>query len=487
MAYSSIKNFDLSVKYLKKASEINPSDMVCKNNLANSYKSSGNVEEAEKIYIEILNKFPNNPIILSNLALIKKNISDYSSAVDLYKKSIKYLDSEENKIIALLNMANNYTNLGEFSKAKEIFTNIIKKNPNNIPAHLQLSKLTDYKKNNTHLNLLVNLMNQKNLEKLDRSQLCFAIGKAYESKNNYDQSYKYLVKANEIQDEVNNNDMSNDNKLYVTAKVTKELKNIFQKKNFHNINKNCCEKKIIFICGMPRSGTTLSQQIIASHNKVIGAGELTYLELIVKKLFFEDGNLSLKKIKDSFESNENILNNEYFKLLNFHNYTQSVIVDKAPANFFWIGFINYFFPNCKIIHCYRKAEDNLLSLFKNYFPSQNMSWSSNLENTVEYYNLYSNLMKFWNQQFKNKIYNLNYEKLVSDSQNEIKKILNYCDLEWDDNCLQHHKNLKTPIDTVSLTEARKPIYKSSVNFSKNYSNYLEKYFVKLDKEHLNYK
>ena len=73
-------------------------------------------------------------------------------------------------------------------------------------------------------------MNQKNLEKLDRSQLCFAIGKAYESKNNYDQSYKYLVKANEIQDEVNNNDMSNDNKLYVTAKVTKELKNIFQKK-----------------------------------------------------------------------------------------------------------------------------------------------------------------------------------------------------------------------------------------------------------------
>ena len=114
LAYYSIKNFDLSIEYLKKASDINPSDMVCKNNLANSYKSSGNVEEAEKIYIEILNKFPNNPIILSNLALIKKNISDYSSAVDLYKKSIKYLDSEENKIIALLYMANNYTNLGEY-------------------------------------------------------------------------------------------------------------------------------------------------------------------------------------------------------------------------------------------------------------------------------------------------------------------------------------------------------------------------------------
>ena len=116
-----------------------------------------------------------------------------------------------------------------------------------------------------------------------------------------------------------------------------------------------------------------------------------------------------------------------------------------------------------------------------------MFWSSNLTNTVEYYNLYSSLMKFWNQQYKNKIYNLSYETLVSNSQNEIKKILNYCDLEWDDNCLQHHKNFKTPIATVSLTEARRPIYKSSVNFSKNYSDYLAEFFVKLDKEYSNYK
>jgi Tfp pilus assembly protein PilF len=481
LAYFYIKNFDLSIKYLKKASEINPSDMVCKNNLANSYKSFGNSQEAEKIYKEILRKFPNNPIILQNLALIKKNISDFSSSIDLYKKSMEYLESEENKIRALINIASNYTNLGEFSKAKEIFTDIIKKNPNNVTAHVELGKLIDYKKDNTRLNLLVDLLNQENLEKLDRSQLCFAIGKGYESIDNYDESYKYLIKANEIQDEVNNYDMSNNKKLLITNKAGKELKNIFQKENFDHINKSCSIKKIIFICGMPRSGTTLAQQIIASHNKVVGAGELTYLEQIIKKLFFEDGKLSLKKIKDSFKSKENILNNEYFKLLNFHGYDKSIIIDKAPANFFWIGFINYFFPNCKIIHCYRKAEDNLLSLFKNYFPSKNMSWSSNLTNTVEYYNLYSSLIKFWNQLFKNKIYNLSYETLVSDSPNEIKKILNYCDLEWDDNCLQHHKNFKTPIATVSLTEARRPIYKSSVNFSKNYADHLAEFFAKLDK------
>ena len=146
-----------------------------------------------------------------------------------------------------------------------------------------------------------------------------------------------------------------------------------------------------------------------------------------------------------------------------------------------------FFPNCKIIHCFRNAEDNLVSLFKNYFPSKNLSWSSNLDNTVDYYNLYSDLMEHWNKMFSNKIYNLNYETLVSDSQNEIKKLLNHCELEWDEKCLKHHNNTTTPIATVSATEARKPIYKSSLNSNKNYSNYLDKYFVKLDKKYLNYK
>ena len=481
LAYFSIKNFDLSIECLKKANEIKPRDMVCKNNLANSYKSSGNLKEAEKIYKEILHEFPNNPIILSNLALIKKEISDFASVVDLYKKSMKYLKSEENKIKALINIASNYANLGEFNKAKEIFTNIIKNNPNNVTAHIRLSKLIDYKKDNSDINSLIELLNQENLNKLDKAQLCYTIGKGFESNNNYDESYKYLIKANEIQDEINNYNISKDQKLF------KELKNIFQKENFDNINKNHSTKKIIFICGMARSGTTLAQQIIASHNKVVGAGELTYLEQIIKKLFFEEERIILKKIKNSIKSKENILNNEYFKRLDFHGYNASIIIDKAPENFIWIGFINYFFPNCKIIHCYRKAEDNLVSLFKNFFPAKSMLWSSNLANTVEFYNLYSNLMKFWNQKFKNKIYNLSYETLVSDSQNEIKKVLDYCDLELDNNCLQHHKNLKTPIATVSLAEARKPIYKNSLNSSKHYSNYLEKYFMKLDKEYLNYK
>ena len=109
---------------------------------------------------------------------------------------MKYLDSEENKTKALLNIANNYTNLGEFNKAKEIYTNVIKNNPNDVTAHIRLSKLTDYKKDNMHLDFLVDLLKKENLEKLDRSQLCFAIGKGYESINNYNESYKYLIKAN---------------------------------------------------------------------------------------------------------------------------------------------------------------------------------------------------------------------------------------------------------------------------------------------------
>ena len=105
-----------------------------------------------------------------------------------------------------------------------------------------------------------------------------------------------------------------------------------------------------------------------------------------------------------------------------------------------------------------------------------MNWTNRAEDIAEYYNLYSEIMKFWKTKIPNFIYDLNYEKLVQDKESEIRKILNFCELEWDEKCLNPNKNSKTPIKTVSIVQARQPIYKSSLNSSDNYEKYLSKMF-----------
>lgn len=231
---------------------------------------------------------------------------------------------------------------------------------------------------------------------------------------------------------------------------------------------------------MPRSGTTLMEQIISSHSEVYGAGELIYLQQVLKNNFVNDSKYNKQLIIDYQNLSKNIIFSEYINYFKLYNFEEKIITDKAPQNFRLIGFIKLFFPNSKIIHCYRNQKDNCLSLFKNTFASNTMNWTNKAEDIAKYYNLYSKIMKFWKTKIPDFIYDVEYEKLVTDKEKEIKEILNFCELNWDEKCLNPDKNSKTPIKTVSIAQARQPIYKSSVNSSNNFDKYLEKMYKILD-------
>jgi len=173
---------------------------------------------------------------------------------------------------------------------------------------------------------------------------------------------------------------------------------------------------------------------------------------------------------------KNIISSEYLEYFDIYNISQKVITDKAPQNFRWLGFIKIFFPNSKILHCHRNSKDNCLSLFKNSFASAMMRWSNKSTDIANYYNIYKELMTFWKSKIPNFILDVEYESLVKNKENEIKKILDFCDLPWDDKCLYPEKNSKTPIKTVSVSQARQPIYKSSVNSNANFDKYLSEMF-----------
>ena len=172
------------------------------------------------------------------------------------------------------------------------------------------------------------------------------------------------------------------------------------------------------------------------------------------------------------------IGDHYVSLINKYDYTESIITDKAPLNFRWIGLIKLIFPNSKIIHCSRSPKDNCLSLYKNIFD-ENLDWTYDEDDLSSFYQLYADLMKFWKKNIPNFIYDISYENLISNPQNQIKDMLSFCDLKFEQNCMDFHKN-KRAIKTVSSSQARNKIYSSSINSYKNYEKFLINLFSSLD-------
>ena len=491
------KNYSETIKKGKILIKKFPNQMLFYNATSLALDAEGYPEEGLQILYEAFKKAPRDIFVLNNIGLIKSKISSDNEAEIYFKKALKikpdFFDAlinygnfflKRNKIteskvylekailsssnslhkeIVYLSLGNLYSQTGEFTKAISFFDKILVINPNNTVADKSISLIHKYKdKNDIHLSQMeAKISNLKNNEDLKR--VYFALGKAYEDLDNYEKSFEFIKKANLIQKKLSKYHIETDISLF------KKIKKIFSERNLVSL-KNF-DKKMIFILGMPRSGTTLAEQIISAHREVFGGGELPFLSEIFENHLSNISSKELNnKILDKFKD-------EFFDKINYFEKDSKIITDKSPLNFRWIGFIQLIFPNAKIIHCERDPMDICWSNYKNFFSSKSLNFSYDLEDLAKYYNLYKDLMIFWNDKFPNKIFNLSYEKLINDQENEIKKIINYCDLDWDQNCLKPQENKKA-VATASLSQVRSPIYKSSIKKWENYSKYLEK-FTKL--------
>ena len=157
---------------------------------------------------------------------------------------------------------------------------------------------------------------------------------------------------------------------------------------------------MIFIVGMPRSGTSLVEQILASHSKVYGCGELMFLEDIMRKKVFDNKEISISKLDSIDDLTLVEIGKDYMNKVKYYDNEHQFLTDKAPLNFRWIGHIKIMFPNSKIIHCNRFAKDNCLSLYKNSFDD-GLDWTYNQDSLIKFYNGYEDMMRFWQKFFLN--------------------------------------------------------------------------------------
>lgn len=462
LSYKQTRQFDLAVQTLKKGLKLFPKSITIINNLGSVYRSMDKYSEAETCFNLAMSLKSNDTNVLINFANLKRDQNKISESIELYEKAYAINNNIET---LLINLAGAYQIIGDFKNSEKIIRQIQEKFPNNTTADKMFSVIHEYKENDDHQALMIKKLKNNFLSQQDKCKLFYALAKSYEDQNDIENSIKYFIQGN---NETYN--LFKEYKFINEISRFNKIKEIFNDLSFPNINQTI-KPRLIFIVGMPRSGTTLTHQIISSHSNVFGAGELSILSNYFSEKIFDE-----KFLNKLFENNS--LNklfadevSDYLYKLFQENDKNKIILDKSPLNFEWIGFIKMLFPDTKVINCKRNLQDTALSIYKNTFDGSSLPWSYDQENLVQFIEMYKDLIEFWDKKIPNFVYHCSYEKLVNDPNNEIPKIINFCNLEWEDGCLNYTKN-KTAIKTVSIAQARKPIYKTSINASNKFKKYL---------------
>jgi hypothetical protein len=216
------------------------------------------------------------------------------------------------------------------------------------------------------------------------------------------------------------------------------------------------DKGPIFIVGMPRSGTTLLEQMLGTHPGTLAVGESVNIgRLFYKHGLDSKGNIDVSKI--DFHK----VGSEYLKLTYGQDSNKFVLVDKMPNNFIYVGFILALFPNAKIIYSKRNAMDNCYSIYKAVFQKNRHKYSYSQSELADYYKAHEYLMKSWVQKFPKNVHTVEYENLVTDTEIELRSLLQFCNLEWNQECLSFHKN-EAVVQTLSAHQVKKPVHKDSI-------------------------
>lgn len=488
-----------AIKCLVQAIKLSPKYSEAHCNIANSFLALEKLDKAEAGFKNALALNPNYLEAYQGIAKLYQELQDYAKAEAMADKAMelapekaevhslkgeifsasgypdkaeafykKALEMSPDLVRALLGLGHLQMEQGHLKEAEENFTHALGLNKDNLGARLSLTMVKKVNKEDENMAALV-----AEAEKIDTMleakamQLHFALGKCYDDTKQYDLAFKHYLegcrlKRKRIEYSPENND-----------KIAENICNFFTKETVDRLRgEGCSSDTPIIVLGMPRSGTTLTEQIIASHPLVHGAGELPDLLRLASSPNGDTSSIGYPFSLNGITKAElKMLGEKYVAGLKERNPEARYITDKMPANFNCLGLLHLMLPNAKIIHVKRNPVDTCLSCFTRLFnKSQHQSYD--LSEIGRYYSNYAKIMEHWRKVLpKDSFYEVQYEELVSDNENQARALIEYCGLEWNDACLESHKTERN-IRTASVTQVRQPVYTSSVERWKKYEAHL---------------
>ncbi len=463
-ALQDLGKLDEAVASYSKALQINPDYTEAHNNLGNVLRELGRLDEAVASYNKALQINPDSAEAHNNLGNVLQDLGKLDEAVASYNKALQINpDSAE----AHNNLGNALRELGKLDEAIACYHKALQINPDYGEAHRHLAYVKKFTKYDDDIKVMEEVYARSDVSDQQRMHLAFALGKAFEDLHQHEKAFGLYLTGNTIKRG------TYEYSIKAAAKTIEGLTELFTTKLFNeHKTAGSSDETPIFILGMPRSGTTLVEQILASHTNVYGAGELNHLSRIVASRFTKISDVKLS-YSLAQAGGDDFLNAgcEYISMIRENVDSAKFITDKMPLNFHHIGMIKLMLPKAKIIHCCRDARDTCLSIFKNYFSTDGNYYAFQLDELGLYYNLYRDLMAHWHSVLPGFIYDIHYEEIVANQEAQSRSLLSYCGLEWDDACLEFY-NTDRIVKTASVTQVRKPIYQDSVRSWTRYENWL---------------
>jgi tetratricopeptide (TPR) repeat protein len=420
---------------------------------AMQHQVASRFDEAEKLYQEILAEDPEQPDAIHLTGLIRMEQERDGEAVALMERALSLFPEAAH---FHHNIAGLYRRMGRLEEAESQFRQAIDLKADYGEAYQGLAEMVRFKPGDPLLEKIETQLRRDDVEDSLRSYFHFAAGKVLDDTGDYHQAFQHYSKGNQLAGR------NFDGQQFRT--LIKDIIYVYSRSFVQRLESTGSNSEVpVFIIGMPRSGTTLVEQILASHSKVFGAGELNDMKFVAAHA----GQMSRFKLQYP-NCIPGLMKSDYKKLAeSYLDRVQAIakddsvtrIIDKHPLNFQFVGLIFNLFPNAKIIHTVRNPLDTCLSCFFQNF-TKGQDYSFDLRKLAHFYNDYRRLMEHWETVFPNRIHTVRYENVIENQTGETEKLLSYLGLDFEEACIDFHKT-ERKVSTASFLQVRKPIYKSS--------------------------
>jgi tetratricopeptide (TPR) repeat protein len=451
--YADLDSFHAAVSHYERAIALRPT-AEAHNNLANVLRKRGDIAQAIAHYEHAVRLKPQYAAALRLLgdALLAQNRPD--EAVARFREALAH---EPDEPITLNHLAAALLVAGRIDDASRAYEHVIEVAPQNLGIQLNYAAVKPFAKDDSRLARLEDFAAREDtLPDDQRIALHFTLGKAYADLKDAERSFRHLAIGNAVKRRY----MGYDERE--TLAHIARIRDAFPKDLLHARSEvGHPSDAPVFVVGMPRSGTSLVEQILASHPRVFGAGELTDFAVATEAIARRNASTFPEMLRRLPNDELRELGKIYVEGLSKLTGTHARIVDKMPSNFLFVGLINLALPHARIIHVRRDPVDTCLSCFSLLF-SEGQAFAYELAELGRYYRAYEALMSHWRTALPpESMLEVQYEDLVKDLDAHARRLIAHCDLDWDDACLSFHET-KRPVQTASLVQVRKPIYADSV-------------------------